>query len=187
MQTSKNLVVLAFFALAAMVCAEDAADALKEAHQAYLKNDLQMARLKFARVLELDPGNREATRYLRVVETEITRGQAGKPAASVAEARIKQVTLPKIEFREATLAEAAEFFRQKCNQVLGPDKPVNIVLLLSDEAKGRKITFNLSNIPASEVLRYMAQQGNVEVSYDQFSVVIKDRAAAPPADPKPGA
>ena len=106
MQTSKHLFALAFLAFASLGFAEDAIDTLNEAQRAYVKGEATLARRKFARVLELDPGNVTATRYIKVIDAEVARARANQPPPSIAEERVSRVTLPKFDLREATLAES---------------------------------------------------------------------------------
>jgi hypothetical protein len=185
MQTSKHLFALAFLAFASLGFAEDAIDTLNEAQRAYVKGEATLARRKFARVLELDPGNVTATRYIKVIDAEVARARANQPPPSIAEERVSRVTLPKIELREATLAETLEYLQQKCRQILGDDKPINMVLLLSEEARARKITLTLANVPAAEVFRYIANLGNVEFSYDEYAMIVKDKNTVRATSPKP--
>ena len=62
-------------------------------------------------------------------------------------------------------------------------KGINIVVNLPDEIKQRKITLDLIDVSASEVLKYMAEVGSFEVRVDRSIVYIstKDASSTQPA------
>lgn len=97
--------------------------------------------------------------------------------------KINSIIIPSLNFRDATIREAIDFLKQKSAELDTSEsdpsqRGVNIVLKLDDaggEGAGvapSNITLNLSNIPLSEALRYVAQQANLKVKVESFAVAI---------------
>jgi len=66
-----------------------------------------------------------------------------------------------------------------------------VIQLPAEQVNTQTVTLNLSSIPATEALRYLAELVNATVAYDSYAVVIKAKpgAVAPTASsttPAPG-
>ncbi|MEP6670695.1 MAG: M56 family metallopeptidase [Chthoniobacter sp.] len=97
------------------------------------------------------------------------------PAESAALKKAERIIFPKIEMREAPLAEMLDYLRTKATE-LDPDKTgVNIVLQPGTESDAR-ITVSLVNIPLIEALRYTASLAGLEVRAEPNALIL-----APPA------
>jgi type II secretory pathway component HofQ len=95
--------------------------------------------------------------------------------------------LPKVEFRDSTLRECIGFLVAKSKKLDPAGEGVNIVLKDVDKIGDAMITLSLSNVPITEVIRYVAALAGSEVVADEFSYVIQlvgnaaAEAAAKPA------
>lgn len=95
--------------------------------------------------------------------------------------------LPKVEFRDSTLRECIGFLVAKSKELDPAGEGVNIVLKDVDKIGDAMITLSLSNVPITEVIRYVAALAGSEVVADEFSYVIQPagnpaaEAAAKPA------
>lgn len=65
------------------------------------------------------------------------------------------ITLPNVEFKDATIDEALQFIRLKSRDLDPAEKGVNIIKKPGG-AEGAKITISLRNVPVNEALRYIA-------------------------------
>ena len=65
------------------------------------------------------------------------------------------ITLPNVEFKDATIDEALQFIRLKSRDLDPAKKGVNIIKKPGG-AEGAKITISLRNVPVNEALRYIA-------------------------------
>lgn len=89
--------------------------------------------------------------------------------------RAEEIILPKVEFKEATLKEAVEFFRVKSRTNDGSGKGVNITLSSDAENSGVRLTLSLKDVPLSEALRYTAELSNMELTADEFTLFLKKK------------
>jgi len=92
--------------------------------------------------------------------------------AQVSEKVLERVEIPAVNFQEVTLVEAFDFVKQQVAKQTNDKIKLNIVALLSEEEKTKPITLSLNNIPASALLRYIAQLGNVAIKYDQYAITV---------------
>jgi len=135
-----------------------------------------------------------------IIETDsvrVTRKKDGGPAVippSTPDNGAKADWIfPKIDFREATLREVADYLVVKSRQLDPKGKGVNIVLRNGRALDEAKITLSLVNVPLQEVLKYVAALANAEAVEEEFAYVLRPKAAAgeatasttPKPEPKP--
>ena len=161
------------------LCAQEVQTLLTEAQRDFLRGDKAAAKEKFTMIQKVEPNNRLAMTYLKMIAAE--EKKAGPDDAAALRGRVEKTIIEKIEFRDATVGEVLEFLGRKISAVPGSAGKVNIVQQLSDAEKSAKVTLLLNNVPASEALRYVADLANLMVSYEKFAVVVKPKAAAQPA------
>lgn len=162
--------------------ATDVADLLTEAQRAYMRNDSATAKEKFGLVLKLDPGNKTAIGYQRRLLAEDLQ-KAGKGDRNATQEALKKLILEKVDFREASLAEALEFLKQKGNQLGGGKLAINFVLQLDEPTQAAKITISMQKVPFSEVLRYVGDLSGVQFVYEPYAIVVKPKGGAQPPPP----
>ena len=171
--------MLALASLISSAFAADVADLMTEAQRAYLRNDYASAKEKFEMVRKLDPANKTATSYLRLILAEEQKN-AGKGDRNATQEALKKLIMEKVEFREASLAEALDFLKQKGNQLAGGKVAINFVLQLDEQAQARKVTITMQKVPFSEVLRYVGDLADVQFMYEQYAIVVKPKGGAQP-------
>jgi beta-lactamase regulating signal transducer with metallopeptidase domain len=80
---------------------------------------------------------------------------------------------PKIDFREATVKEVAEYLVKTSAQLDPKRKGANIVIKEGRDFAEAKITLKLANVPLEEVLKYVASLANAEMVKEEFAFVIQ--------------
>jgi beta-lactamase regulating signal transducer with metallopeptidase domain len=91
---------------------------------------------------------------------------------------VGEIIIPKVQFHEATLAEAVEFLRIKSREIDPEKKGVNILVKPGGDPKA-KITMQLKEVPAYEALRYCAEIAGHELSVDGDGFVITPKGPSP--------
>jgi hypothetical protein len=176
-----RLWMLAMASVVSTSLATDVSDLMTEAQRAYLRNDLAGAKEKFELVRKVDPNNRTAISYLRRIIAEEMQQNAGKAPRNATQEALTKMILDKVEFREASLAEALEFLKKK-GTLQGEGKvAINFVLQLDEVTQNAKITISLQKVPFSEVLRYVGDLAGVTFVYEPYAIVVKPRSGAQPA------
>ncbi len=110
-------------------------------------------------------------------DTEVAAG--GKVSL---ERKLKEIVIPRVEFREARLLDVIEFLSQKAQELdaSGADpakRGVNIVIDSSgipggEDAGQRTLSVSLSNIPLGVALKYAAQQVGMVYRADNYAVRV---------------
>jgi len=168
-------------ALTGGAVAENVQKLLTDAQTAYMRGEVESAKATFQMVNKLDPKNQTAIAFLRRIQVE----QAAKGGGGSVEKKFAAVILPQVEWRDATLRETLEFLRKKVNEAPGNKPQVNFVLQVPEERlAAARITLSLSNLPFTEVLRYVGGMAGVSFTYDQYAILVKPAAAAPTATNK---
>ena len=175
-----SLWMLAMASVVSTAFAADVADLMTEAQRAYLRSDLAGAKEKFELVRKLDPNNRTAVGYLRRIIAE-EQQNAAKGGRNATQDALKKLIMEKVDLREASLAEALEFLKQKGNQLSGGKVAINFVLQLDEQTQNAKVTIALQKVPFAEVLRYVGDLAGVQFVYEPYAIVVKPKGAAQPA------
>jgi hypothetical protein len=162
---------LLFVAAPLSLHAQSAAQLSAEGHRAYMRRDLATARAKFQQLIEMEPGNLSAQQHLRAIEIVEERSGTGTALAQ----QLKNVTLPKVELREATFREALDFLKQ---QAAKQNVKVSFVLQIPEEAERKPVTLGLSNVPFLEALRYLCDANSTQFVVETYAVTIKPAGAA---------
>jgi beta-lactamase regulating signal transducer with metallopeptidase domain len=120
----------------------------------------------------------------QAVVLDVAQKESPEPAekpgigeGSTLNAKLESIVLPKLDLRDASLEETIGFLRVRLRE-LDPDKQgVNFVITSAamEAAREKKITLQLSNVPFSEVLRYVAELSGLQVRTDQHAVVLEVR------------
>ena len=183
MKTPTNLLAAALLVLATTASGQDTNDLIKEAQRAYVRGDAADAKEKFELIRRLDPNNRTAIMYLRRMAAEEATGPGSKTPPNATQTALGQVILPRVDLREASLAEVLDFLRQKGNQIAEGKVAINFVTQLDDTQKAAKITLSLQNVPFTEALRYVGELGGVQFVYERFAIVVKPKGAPGASNP----
>jgi|UniRef100_UPI00378414E5 beta-lactamase regulating signal transducer with metallopeptidase domain len=82
-----------------------------------------------------------------------------------------EIIIPKVQFHEATLAEAGEFLRIKSRDFDPEKKGLNILIKPGGDPMA-KITMQLKDVPAYEALRYVAEVAGCKLTVEGDVFVI---------------
>lgn len=91
-------------------------------------------------------------------------------------ARLKSITIPKVEFVDTPIEDALAFLQMRSRELdTGEEdrakKGVNIILA-GDEIREARLTLKMSNAPLSEILRYVAELAGGGMKVENSAVII---------------
>lgn len=173
--------MLALASVVTTAFASDISDLLAAARRAYSEGQIAVAKEKFDLVRRLEPTNSTALTYLKRIAADEILLNKGR---NNTEEACKKLVLEKVDLRDASLAEALEFLKQKAVQASGGKLTVNFVLQLDEQAQTKKVTLTMQKAPFFEVLRYVGELVEVQFKYEQYAIVVKPKSVqAPPTVP----
>ena len=94
--------------------------------------------------------------------------------------RLDHIVIPRVKFRDALLEGAIDFLRDETRRLDREGKGVNLVVLLPDEIRTRKVTLDLIDARASDVLEYLAEAGGFKYRLERSAVLISAKEPATP-------
>jgi hypothetical protein len=142
--------------------------------------DYDEAKTGFQRVLKAKPGLPHARKYLAQIES-IKRNPVVRKVTM--EPRLAELTVPKFSFEEASLGTVLDYLSQKSTEISDGKVTANFIYKGPAEDRDKKfITLSLSNVPLTEVIRYVGAQVGVRFTYDEFAVVGTPLDGAQQAD-----
>lgn len=185
---SRLLVSLALCSMPVLAPAQSAEvnTLMTQAQRALMGGDRPTAKVLFKRVIELDPKNANAARYLRTIELADAQAGAGGGALKV---QLERLMVDKIDFKDTSLDAVLQFLSHVAKQ---KSMTLSFVQKLPpDYAKNTKITLNLANVPMAVVLQYVGSLSGTVLKPEQYAVAVElasaqaaPAAATNPADPK---
>jgi hypothetical protein len=178
----KSLLVAVSLGIASSAWAADLQKLLTEGQTAFMRGDLVTAKRNFVIANKMDPKNPTVIGFLK----QIAAAEAKNPSGASSEHEYRDIVIPQIQFKEATFASAVDFMKKKVSDLTGGKKSINIVNKLPAEAQNTPITLNLTNIPFTEALRYIAELVGAKVEYQKYAVVLAPAVggAAPVSEAK---
>ena len=103
---------------------------------------------------------------------KVAEAQPGKT-----QAKAEAMMLRELQFQDASLAEAAEFFTIKSKEIDPAREGVKVLLQVPDNIKSKAaITLHLRLVPLSEGLRYCAELAGCVVKYEPNAIIIEEPA-----------
>jgi hypothetical protein len=152
---------------------------LTQAQTEMLKGDLAGAKRDFLTAQQLDPKNPTVIGFLRqLAATDDKSALAGSQ-----EKQLSALMVPKVEFKEATLDSALDFLKRQAAKLSGDKIAVNFVPQLSDDQlHTQTVTLSLTNVPFTEVMRYLGAVGNVRFVFEKYAILVKPAASGATAD-----
>lgn len=178
------LIVFATLASSNEAPAQTTSEVYSQAVEAFNRGDLDGAKQKLQRTLEIDPNFRPATGLL----ARIAAAQRPAAAAPGLSAKALEHTVFPVEFNNTPLTGALEYIRQKAAETSGGKLQLNFAMNLPPGLANKKITLKLDRVPVSEVLRYMGESAGVSFEKQQYAIVVTpapDKSAVAPASPAP--
>lgn len=140
----------------------------KQGQAAEKAGDPVAAQKCYTNALKADPHNANARYSLGQLKIH-----SSSIAATGREAKFGSVMIPIFQLSEATLAESLEALSVIVAKESKDTVTPNLVI---QDPKGLlthvKISMNLKNMPAKAVLKYLLDQSNSKVRYDENAVVI---------------
>ena len=151
--------------------AQSTATLYTEAQRAFLAGDTNTAKDKFNAVLSADPNNIGAKNYLRTILTAEKKNQKSTMAAQLA-----VLIVPKVSFKDASLDSVLEFLKSKAAELSEQKVTPSFVLQLPpDFARQMPITLELTNVPFTEILRYLGEITSTKFEIQQYAIVVKPK------------
>jgi len=148
---------------------------IAEGQAAYQKGDIDKAKMAFENAYSMDSRNLVVIGYLRRIKVD----EQSRPKKIDREKQLAAIIIPEIKFREATIGSAVDFIKKAVDKQTGGKSGVSFVIQLpAEQVNTQTVTLNLSGIPATEALRYLAELVNATVAYDSYAVVIKGKPGA---------
>ena len=189
-RTTSTIVALVLCACAftpSTICAETdtRAEKARSLYQmgmvAINEGNFDLAKTSFKEVLKIYPNHPQARRQLIYISTNRNTLEIGRRKAALSKVIIPRANLDKATLEEALEMLAVQVERESNKKVL----PNFIVQDPTGGFKGRTVTLRLSQIPAETMLRYIVEQVNGNIRFDNHAIVITPRSkgtvATPPA------
>ncbi len=152
--------------------APDANKTFERGKTAYEKGDYKKARALFLATIRQNPRHPQAKNYLRYVKAASKYGV--RPTNP--KAKLEKIMIDKAVFENMTVKDALAVVREKVSQATkGQFKP-NFLLKSKSTAR---INLDLGDLPATELIRYVADLSGHDVRYDPHAVVLVKKAAKP--------
>ena len=150
------------------------AEYITEGKAAYARGDFQAAQQAFEMAYQLDSRNTVAIGYLKRLKADAL---TGKPRGVPMERQLAGVMIPQIQFHDATLGSAIDYLKSTVKRQTKNQLAVNIVVELpAEEMATKTVTLNLSNVPFTEALKYLASVANLDIQYDKYAITMKPNA-----------
>lgn len=151
---------------------------LREGQAAFLRGDYASAKSAFQMVYSIDPRNMTAINFLKRIKV----AEETRPKYTDQQQSLAGIVIPQIQFREATLGSALDFLKKAVEKQTGGKQAANFVVQLpAEQVNTQTVTLNLTNVPFTEAVRYLAELANATVSYDRYAIMIKPKSAVAPA------
>lgn len=106
-------------------------------------------------------------------------GATAQPATAsnaAAYVNLQRVILPKVDFNGVNARDALDFVSQSVRKLSPSQQPLNVVWLVPEGTDLSPITLSLQNIPAAEVMNYIAQTAGLKFDYDAYAVKVSPLA-----------
>ena len=165
--------------------AQTTSQVYSQAVEAFNRGDMEGAKQKLQRTLEIDPNFRPATALLARIAASQRPGAAATPGLS---AKALEHTVVPVEFNNTPLTGALEYIRQKAAEASGGKLQINFAVNIPPELANKKITLKLDHVPVSEVLRYVGDLAGISFERQQYAIVVTpapDKSAVTPANSAP--
>ncbi len=141
----------------------------QDGRAAFYAGQFDIAREKLAKVLAVNPNHTQSRAMMAQIEEKL-----GKDNVMLRKS-YEKIIIDKIEFADVELSEAILAVRMKVKAVT-QDKVIPNIILKTPEIGKKTVSLNLSNMPLSEVLNYLAQVAGVRISYDTAAVLFTSPA-----------
>jgi len=133
------------------------------------RGDIETARQCFHEVLRLRPSNMNARYQLRQLTL-----RKGTLLAKRRESQLKAVTIPRVDFADLNLREALDALGTLVErETNGKFIPNFVVQDPAGVLDNRRFSLQLSQIPATVVLKYALENAHATARFDEHAIVVK--------------
>lgn len=141
----------------------------QDGRAAFFAGQFDLAREKLSIVLAKNPPHPQTRAMMAQIEQQVGADN------TLLRKSYEKVIIEKFEVNDAELNEALQALRVLAGKASGGKVIPNIIL--KDQALGKKtVTLNLTKIPLSEALGYLAQLTGARLSYDKMAVMFSNPA-----------
>jgi len=169
-----------FLFAAAALAVDPATQLITEARAAYQRGEVEAAKAKLQSANSIDPKNPAALALLKQIQAR-EAAQGGN-----AERNLSRLILPSVQFHDAEMGAVLDALRQQVEKVSDGKQAVNFVVQLPEGQAKTAISLSLSNVPFTEVLKYVGSLANVTFIYDKYAIMVRPAGTATTAEaPKP--
>lgn len=102
-------------------------------------------------------------------------------------ARIPDIIIPKVSFKDATVRECVGYLHEKSVELDDKEtdpklKGVNIIFKLQagSDIADKKVTLELTNVSLKEALRKLAEAAGIDVVSDMYAIILEGKAPTEP-------
>ncbi len=166
------LLPVCFVMITSVAFGQSTSELLADGLRLMKTGDNAAAKAKFEEVLRVEPQHPRARFFIRQIET----AKADVDTGSLRR-QLDQLTVPEVNFRDASLGSALEFLKQMAKQQI--DLDVNFVPAVPAEVMEKQnITLSLKQIPFMEMLRYIGGLADVSFTVDQHAVIVRPASSS---------
>jgi len=163
------IVVLGLPSLQGQPAGADLHVTYEEGRAAFNAGQFDLAREKLSVVKAANPGHVPTLAMLSQIEQKIGYDNTALRKS------YEKVIIDKIEFSDVELSEAIQAVRILSRRA-SLEKVVPNITLKTPELGTKKVSINLTNVPLSEVLNYLAQLAGAKLTYDKVGVMFSNLA-----------
>jgi hypothetical protein len=137
---------------------------------AFHRGDYVTAKAAFLKVQQANPQHAPTKSYL----TQIFQAERGAAlAAKSPEARLSRLIAPEVNFEQAKLDEVLEWIRLKAQNLAPKGQAPNFVFRLGASQQNVTVTLRLTSVSLRDVLRTVADVGQLEIDYQPYAIIVK--------------
>ena len=180
--------LLALCLFAPLAQAQNSDEALyKRGLSAYEGGNYDAAYKIFSDLVKRHPNHAKIRYYQRNARV---RALAGAPKAGL-EAQLRAINIAEISLEDASLDLVFQYLSQKATELSGGKVTANFIYRgPKEEHEKGQISLKLSNVPLTEVIRYIGEMSGTHFKYEQHAIVAMPVAdvpapVAPNAKPQP--
>jgi hypothetical protein len=163
------LVAGASLGAAPLRAADDIENLFKMGRAAYYKGDLEQAHQLLSMVEAQNPRHQETRILLADVRMKL------RATGTSLKKKYQGVMISKIEFADVTLQEALEGLRALSKNASGGQVVPNFIVT-DTKVAGNKVSLNLTDVPLTTAIDYVARVAGARASYDQHAVMFTSAA-----------
>jgi thioredoxin-like negative regulator of GroEL len=130
--------------------------------------DVTTAENAFKAVLALEPQNPHAR--FQLSQLMMNRG---KIAATKRQMTMKQTTLAAVDYADATVSECLDTLTIQVKKATNDQFVPNFIIKdPQGKLSNKSVTLKLANVPAAQVLEYIASSAECKVTYEEHAIIV---------------